>query len=76
MRLISPRQFVARKSYRSERMTKIRSDVLQWMQEYESAHTAKHRAVCMEHIKMNLKKMEYYGHWERNDGDSRTGRNL
>ena len=48
--------------YRQERMSKIRGNVLGWMQEYESATTAKHRDVCMDHIMMNLKKYEYYGH--------------
>lgn len=62
IKLFSARQFVKRKNYRSERMSKIRSDVLQWMQEYESAHTAKHRDICMNQIQMNLRKLEWYGH--------------
>lgn len=62
MKLFSVKQYVSRRHYRSERMGKIRSDVIGWMQEYESAHTAKHRQVCMDHIKMNLKKYEWYGH--------------
>ena len=62
MKIFSARQHVCRKGYRSERMGKIRSDVLGWMQEYETAHTARHRETCMDHIKMNLKKYEYYGH--------------
>lgn len=61
-KLFTARDYVGRKNYRSERMGKIRSDVAGWMQEYEHAQTAKHREVCMEHIQMNLKKYEYYGH--------------
>ena len=61
-KLFTARDYVGRKNYRSERMGKIRSDVAGWMQEYENAKTAKHRDVCMDHIMMNLKKYEYYGH--------------
>lgn len=61
MKLISARQFIKRKNYRSERMCKIRSDILQWLQEYESARTAKHREVCMNQVQMNLRKLEWYG---------------
>ena len=43
-------------------MGKIRSDVVGWMQEYEAARTEKHREVCMDQIKMNLRKYEWYGH--------------
>ena len=56
------RMHIGGNRYKSERMSKIRGDVLGWMQEYERAQTAKHRDVCMEHIQMNLKRYEYYGH--------------
>ena len=62
MKLLTAKQFVGRRNYRSERMSKIRGDVLGWMQEYESAKTAKHRQVCMDQIQMNLRKYEWYGH--------------
>jgi hypothetical protein len=62
MKLFLAKEITKRKGYRSERMGRLRGEVMQWMQEYESAHTAKHREVCMNHIQMNLKKLEWYGH--------------
>lgn len=61
MKMFSARQAMARRNYRSDRMSKIRGDVLGWMQEYEGAKTAKHRDVCMDQIRMNLRKYEWYG---------------
>jgi hypothetical protein len=61
-KLFTARSYVGRKNYRSERMGKIRSDVAVWMQEYEHAKTATHRNLCMDQIRMNLKRYEYYGH--------------
>ena len=61
-KLFTARGYVGRKNYRSERMGKIRSDVVEWMQEYERANTVAHRDLCMDQIRMNLKKYEYYGH--------------
>lgn len=61
-RLFSPKQVVCRKNYRADRMSKIRGDISGWLQEYESAKTAKHREMCMNQIQMNLKKYEWYGH--------------
>ena len=61
-KLFSARNYIGRKNYRSERMGKIRSEVVGWMQQYERANTASHRDLCMDQIKMNLKRYEYYGH--------------
>ena len=61
-KLFTARDHVGRKNYRSERMGKIRSDVVGWMHEYENAKTASHRNLCMDQIQMNLKRYEYYGH--------------
>ena len=61
-KLFSKRLFTTRKNYRSERMGRIRGEVSRWLQEYESAKTAKHREMCMNQIQMNLKKYEWYGH--------------
>ena len=58
----SPKVITKRRGYRADRMNKLRGEVLCWMQEYESAKTAKHRDTCMDAIRMNLKKYEWYGH--------------
>lgn len=62
MKLFTVKDFVRRKGYRAERMSRIRGEVSKWMQEYEGAKTAKHREVCMDMIQRNLKQYEWYGH--------------
>ena len=62
MKLFTKRTYIQRRNYRSERMNRIRNEVSRWMQEYESATTAKHRSVCMDMIQRNLKQYEWYGH--------------
>jgi hypothetical protein len=61
-KLFSARQYLSRKNYRAERMSGLRNEAVRWMQEYETARTARHRDTCMEMIQRTLKKYEYYGH--------------
>ena len=60
MTLLTPRQYVKRKAYKAERMSRIRQEVSNWMNEYEGAHTTKHREVCMGMIQRYLKQYEWY----------------
>ena len=57
----SAREKTKARAYRSDRMGKIRGEVMHWLCEYEEAPTAKHREACMDMITMNLKKYEWYG---------------
>lgn len=61
MSMLLARSATKMRNYRSTRMSKLRSEVMGWMQNYEQAKTAKQRAACMESIQMNLKKYEWYG---------------
>lgn len=61
MKIFTAKQLLSRKNYKSERMTKIRGEVLSWMQEYETANIDRHRQVCMDMIQRKLKQYEWYG---------------
>jgi len=61
MKIFDPKARTRRKNYKAERMSRLRCEVLGWMQEYEHAKTARHRNTCMDAIQMNLRKYEWYG---------------
>lgn len=42
-------------------MSLERSQVLEWMQQYEHANTKAHRDMCRKMINMHIKRHEYYG---------------
>ena len=61
MKLFSAKAMMKRRDYRATRMRELRSDISGWLQEYETAKTAKHRKVCMEQVQMELRKYQWYG---------------
>lgn len=57
---LTPRSYTKRKDYKAQRMCRLRTEVVRWMQEYETANTEKHRSVCMDMIQKNLKMYAWY----------------
>lgn len=60
-KMLTPRFKVSQKSYKTQRMSLERSQVLEWMQQYEHANTKAHRDMCRKMINMHIKRHEYYG---------------
>lgn len=62
MTIFHPKQLTQRRNYRAERMSRIRCQISDWLQEYERANTQAHRDMCMQMIRRHLRQYEWYGH--------------